>query len=252
MDLNLKVAGKFNKPPFELWDFATYSRYTMEAFPSNDEDTMNYHWETSHYKKELGDLVLKSISESSQDFGQILTAQNINNHLASQVNARLSWSKADFDIRDFQKTGFTLVNDILIDDEIYFPKISSVRYRNVNEVDSGKALEVTGSDAYIIYDFDDVVNGDLVDYVGMNFSCVERKGKASKIQMFWWDNSQQWFSEKFSVTSSIEDGLSIINLDNDKNWNSSTSIRSIRIDVPNRTVCGKVKLEGLFYGSKAH
>ncbi|WP_434997443.1 hypothetical protein ACRZ5S_13985 [Vibrio scophthalmi] len=252
LDLNLKVAKQFNEKPFKLWDFATYNRYTTESFPTSDSGVMHYHWETSHYKKELGDLALDVISESSQEIGTSLTEKNIDEHLASQKNNRNLWANLNVNASDFERKGFISSNDIIEDYKKYFPEVSSIQYKNIEETISGKHLEVTGNDAYVVYNFKHAINGSLTNYVGMNFSCIEKKGKKPKIQMFWWDDTQEWFSEKFSVKSTINNGSSIINLGQDQNWKSSKSIRSIRIDVPNKYMCGKVKLEGLFYGNNTH
>ena len=51
--------------------------------PSKPEIAMQYYWESSHYKKELGDIVLDRLLDISpyKDFGIELNSQNIDNHI---------------------------------------------------------------------------------------------------------------------------------------------------------------------------
>ena len=60
-----EVAAEFNETPYPLWDFSGDYAYNTEAVPSVDQaDTpMRYHWEQTHYKKQLGDLLLTAIFE---------------------------------------------------------------------------------------------------------------------------------------------------------------------------------------------
>jgi hypothetical protein len=252
MDLNLQVAKQLNRQPFKLWDFSTYNAYTTEVFPASDKDFMRYHWDTSHYKKELGDLALTVVSESSQEIGKSLTSQNIERHVSLQKRSRSSWAKLHMDKSDFERKGFISANNIIEDDKKYFPEISNIKYKNIEKTDSNGNLEASSNNPYVVYKFKNTINGSLTNYIGFNFVCIGKKEKVSKIQMFWWDDSQEWFSEKFSVKSKIDNGLSIVDLGADKNWNTSTSIRSIRIDVPNKNGCEKITLDGIFYGNKTH
>jgi hypothetical protein len=64
--------------------------FTTESVPiSGDNTTMLWYWESSHYKKDLGDLVLDRIFDYSDigrrvsdDFGVRLTSENISSHFA--------------------------------------------------------------------------------------------------------------------------------------------------------------------------
>ena len=68
---------------FPLWDFSGYSAYTTEPVPPwGDTSPMQGYWDSSHYKKVLGDLVLDCIfDDPSPDFGVLLTSDNIDSHL---------------------------------------------------------------------------------------------------------------------------------------------------------------------------
>jgi len=82
-----KNAGKF---PFPLWDFSGYHTISNEIIPplGDAETQMKWYWESSHYKKELGDLVLDKIftydtpnRKIPSDFGVLINSGNINEHL---------------------------------------------------------------------------------------------------------------------------------------------------------------------------
>jgi hypothetical protein len=90
--LNEEVARERRRKPFPLWDFSGFNTYTMEAVPAlGDKKTMmRWFWESSHYRKELGDLVLDRVLNYSDpgrqiahDFGVMLTSENIERHLES-------------------------------------------------------------------------------------------------------------------------------------------------------------------------
>jgi hypothetical protein len=68
------------------WDFATYNPINNEPI---NEGMKNFH-DSAHCTKEVGDLVLNRIfayqdTNLPQDFGQLVSADNINNHL-TQIN----------------------------------------------------------------------------------------------------------------------------------------------------------------------
>lgn len=98
--LNESVAAEQGKRPFALWDFSGYNHYTTEAVPplGDTKTQMQWYWESSHYKKELGDLVLDQIFSYShpdriidKDFGVQLTSKNIELHLQKIRNDRQRW-----------------------------------------------------------------------------------------------------------------------------------------------------------------
>jgi len=98
--LNESVAAEQKQKPFPLWDFSGYNDYTTETVPAlgDRETAMQWYWESSHYKKELGDLVLDQIfdyhspeREVANDFGVKLTSKNITAHLAKIRQDRQRW-----------------------------------------------------------------------------------------------------------------------------------------------------------------
>jgi hypothetical protein len=76
---------------FPLWDFSGYNPATIEEVPAPGDllSDMRWYWEAGHFKKELGDLVLDKVlghrdsqRKALQDFGTLLTAANVEAHLA--------------------------------------------------------------------------------------------------------------------------------------------------------------------------
>ena len=78
-----------NKQPILLWDFSGYNSITTEAIPpAGSKQEMKWYWESSHYKKELGDMLLDIMFNYPQkpkntpnDFGVIINSSNIELHL---------------------------------------------------------------------------------------------------------------------------------------------------------------------------
>ena len=96
--VNEKVASQNNKPPFALWDFAGYHSLTTETVPDDSKAKMKWYWDSSHYKKELGDILLDRMFDGNfsggqqyPDFGVKLTSQNIDSHLARLRAEREKW-----------------------------------------------------------------------------------------------------------------------------------------------------------------
>lgn len=95
---NEKIALQNGKAPFALWDFAGYHELTTEAVPDDPKAKMKWYWDSSHYKKELGDIVLDRMFDGNfsggqnyPDFGVKLTSQNIDSHLAKLQAERERW-----------------------------------------------------------------------------------------------------------------------------------------------------------------
>ena len=100
--INVEEAANVGLKPFPLWDFSGYNSITMEAIPSltDKESHMHWHWDSSHYKKETGDLVLDRIFGHQQlgrsvprDFGIMLFSVNIESHLKAIRDARVEYRK---------------------------------------------------------------------------------------------------------------------------------------------------------------
>lgn len=108
--INDSAAGRARQPAYPLWDFSGYSAITTEPVPAiNDADTrMNWYWESSHYKKETGDLVLDLMfgkmstvdAALSKGFGVTLSGAMLDTHLRHIREGRAQFRKnfpADID-----------------------------------------------------------------------------------------------------------------------------------------------------------
>lgn len=100
VQMNEEEALKAHKNPFPLWDFSGYNSYTTETVPPVTAKgvEMQWYWESSHYKKELGDRVLDRLLEHNEpgrvvaeDFGVKISSLNIEKHLAHIRQDRLQW-----------------------------------------------------------------------------------------------------------------------------------------------------------------
>lgn len=88
------------KEPFALWDFSGYNSITTEEVPqAGDTMTqMRWYWEASHYKKEVGDMMLARLfnyhdpkQQVQDDFGTKLTFENIDAHLQTVREQQHIW-----------------------------------------------------------------------------------------------------------------------------------------------------------------
>ncbi|NEQ87322.1 MAG: hypothetical protein F6K26_47080, partial [Moorea sp. SIO2I5] len=82
-----------------VWDFSGYNSITTEAI---GEGMKNY-WDSSHYREEVGDLILNRLfSYQSQtvpeDFGVLITPENVESHLGKIRNERESWAENNPDL----------------------------------------------------------------------------------------------------------------------------------------------------------
>ena len=101
--VNEEEAALAGKNPFPLWDFSGFNTLTIEEVPAlGDTDTqMKWYWESSHYKKELGDLVLDRVLDYSSpnrkvpaDFGVLLDSKMLEAHLNQVRIDRDVWRKS--------------------------------------------------------------------------------------------------------------------------------------------------------------
>ncbi|MCT7988531.1 hypothetical protein [Laspinema olomoucense] len=85
-----------------VWDFSGYNSITTEP-PSS---TMKNYIDSSHYRKEIGDLVLNRIFQYNQeivpeDFGVLLTPETVENHLKKIRKNREIWANNNPDVVRF-------------------------------------------------------------------------------------------------------------------------------------------------------
>ncbi|MEI6325981.1 MAG: hypothetical protein WCO91_11065 [Gemmataceae bacterium] len=101
--VNEEEAARAGKAPFPLWDFSGFNSRTTEEVPAlgDTETRMKWYWESSHYKKELGDLVLDRVLDYSSpnrkvpaDFGVLLDSKMLEAHLNQVRIDRDAWRKS--------------------------------------------------------------------------------------------------------------------------------------------------------------
>jgi hypothetical protein len=91
VSINEEEARLAGKTPFAFWDFSVLNELTTEAVPplGDTKTQMRWYRDPSHYKVQLGDLVLDRIFNyhkegraAPDDFGVMVTSENIESHLA--------------------------------------------------------------------------------------------------------------------------------------------------------------------------
>lgn len=71
VEINNRVARETGQPPFPIWDFSGFNEYTEEEVPAEGElREMNWYWESSHFKKQLGNIIFRRMfAQHSADAG---------------------------------------------------------------------------------------------------------------------------------------------------------------------------------------
>lgn len=105
---NEETAKKLGKQPFAIYDFAIYNKFTSESVPNGESAKMNYYWDASHFKKELGDMVLDEIRgiKKYSNFGVKIDGSNIDDHLQNLRNDRVKF----IDVKTHRKEIFESMN----------------------------------------------------------------------------------------------------------------------------------------------
>ncbi|WP_141051740.1 hypothetical protein [Aliarcobacter cryaerophilus] len=100
-----KIAKEQEKNPYRIMDFSIYHELTAETVTTNPKEKMKYHWEASHYKKELGDIVLDRLLNISpyKDFGVELNSENIDFHIQNLREDRVKF----IDTKAYRKEVFS-------------------------------------------------------------------------------------------------------------------------------------------------
>lgn len=100
--VNNEEARLAGRTPFSLWDFSGFNTYTTENVPAEGDrvNQMRWYWESSHFRKELGDLVLDRVlaqgatgREIVADIGVRIDARNLDAHLAAIRVAQRRWQQ---------------------------------------------------------------------------------------------------------------------------------------------------------------
>ncbi|WP_372742383.1 hypothetical protein [Neptunomonas sp.] len=76
----LSETGYFSKN--RLLDFSGFNRYSSEAVPTERGAFMQWYWEPSHYRQELGEVVIQHIVSNNTEFE--LSLDNVEERLANE------------------------------------------------------------------------------------------------------------------------------------------------------------------------
>ncbi len=87
-----EVNARRRTNPIRLWDFSGYNSITTEDVPARGDDRrMRWYWESSHFVRPAGDLVLKRMLGRDgvpEDFGVELTPESVDAVLAAFRSGR--------------------------------------------------------------------------------------------------------------------------------------------------------------------
>jgi len=101
--INQDEARRANRDPFPLWDFSGFNTCTTEPVPPGEDrvSRMRWYWESQHFTRELGDLVLDRVLQVRDakhplppDFGVRLDSRNLERHLAAIRVAGDRWRRS--------------------------------------------------------------------------------------------------------------------------------------------------------------
>ncbi len=89
---NHAQALKHNKQTYDIWDFTSINPITTESFPEQDNISheMTWYWESSHYKQQLGNVILSQIFSQNptikypEEFGYLVNIDNIDMKLSTE------------------------------------------------------------------------------------------------------------------------------------------------------------------------
>ncbi len=92
-----EIAAEHGTKQIQVWDFTGYSTWTCtDPYPVSDErDGLRWHHESSHYKVELGDEILRRISQGieTRGFGRQLDLDTLDDHLANLQEDADAWRR---------------------------------------------------------------------------------------------------------------------------------------------------------------
>ena len=92
---NESAALQAGRPPFPLWDFADYDGPALEEVTEDRQAKrpLDHYWDSSHFKRNLGSLILRRMLEPGNDvaFGELRTASNVDEALARTRAQRERW-----------------------------------------------------------------------------------------------------------------------------------------------------------------
>ena len=103
-----KIAKQYSMKKFNVFDFSVYHNLTSQILPVNN--SMKYYWDSSHYKNELGLIVLDKLNGGTMfnNFGVSLNVNNIDKHIRTQQKNR----KKYINVKEYQLRVFKSLKDL--------------------------------------------------------------------------------------------------------------------------------------------
>jgi len=97
VSIDAEEARTAGRPALAIWDFSGYNEVTTEPFPAlDDRRAMRWYYDSSHATPAAGNRVLDRLSgKEDPSFGVMLTAANIESHLAETRAARARWRESN-------------------------------------------------------------------------------------------------------------------------------------------------------------
>lgn len=99
VSINAAVAANLNIKPFPIYDFNLINQYTTEPFDLVSNTEPKYWWESSHYKKALGDKLVDWLNapekERDTSIGISLTPQKIEQQIGKQLEQLADWQHSN-------------------------------------------------------------------------------------------------------------------------------------------------------------
>ncbi|MGQ7957267.1 hypothetical protein ACUTAF_06015 [Pseudomonas sp. SP16.1] len=103
--------------------------------------------------------------------------------------------------------------------------------------------KVVGPDPQINFDLSDLkLSGHDAGLLRFKFSCLDRS-QDSKMQVFWWGDSESGPSEASSVRFALEDGVLIVPLDAAPRWLTLGQVHGLRLDLDDAAACSGIRFE---------
>ena len=97
VQVNAEESSRAGRSAFAIWDFSGAYGPSAEAVPKSSGAKMRWYWESVHYKRELGELMVDRIlrnvrSTEWPDFGVELSMESIEAHLAALRSAQRAYA----------------------------------------------------------------------------------------------------------------------------------------------------------------
>ncbi len=96
VSVNEQVAKESGEAPFPIYDFLLVNEVTTEEIRFSDYPPSNYWFESSHYRKAIGDMMVLFMLSPEKSLGvdgfaKVISSSNIDQHISEQVSLFNQW-----------------------------------------------------------------------------------------------------------------------------------------------------------------